>query len=398
MSGNRQETISTRQNIINAASRVMTRKGFEGSSLNGIAQEAGVTEPTIYLHFEGKVDLLFSAAEGHMLRYLLFLDEHQQGISGAHNKLRKLIWAHLRYSDINREFMSLVLFDCRNNSNFYQSNAYELVRKYSRILTSILDEGIREKVFRANMNVGLVRDIIFGLMDYEAVRYFVTKEKPDAVLDLEDIMQLLDQMLLRKYRTENHSADKRQRILQAAVQAFSEKGYAKTTIAEIARKADVADGTVYGYFKNKEDILLSISEAHFREHIEQLKQTFSSNNPKKKLWLFMYNYFQQYMDDPDFIVVFLTMIQFNRRFYQSRAYKSQYKYVIELEKLVQEIISNEEGAQNINIRVFRNMFLGAFTHMTLRWFIADHGQKFDKMREIKEVAMLLSDAISAGNP
>ena len=112
----------------------------------------------------------------------------------------------------------------------------------------------------------------------------------------------------------------------------------------------------------------------------------------------MYNYFQQYMDDPDFIVVFLTMIQFNRRFYQSRAYKSQYKYVIELEKLVQEIISNEEGAQNINIRVFRNMFLGAFTHMTLRWFIADHGQKFDKMREIKEVAMLLSDAISAGNP
>jgi TetR/AcrR family fatty acid metabolism transcriptional regulator len=235
-------------------------------------------------------------------------------------------------------------------------------------------------------------------MDYEAVRYFVTKEKPDAVLDLEDIMQLLDQMLLRKYRTKNHSADKRQRILQVAVQAFSEKGYARTTIAEIARKADVADGTVYGYFKNKEDILLSISEEHFRKNIEQLKQTFSSNNPKKKLWLFMYNYFQQYLDDPDFIVVFLTMVQFNRRFYQSRAYKSQYKYVIELEKLVQEIISNEEGAQNINIRVFRNMFLGAFTHMTLRWFIAGHGRNFDKMREIKEVAMLLSDAISAGKP
>jgi TetR/AcrR family fatty acid metabolism transcriptional regulator len=398
MSENKPDTISTRQNIINAASRVMTRKGFEGSSLNGIAQEAGVTEPTIYLHFEGKVDLLFSVAEGHMVRYLLFLDEHQQGISGAHNKLRKLIWAHLRYSDINREFMSMVLFDCRNNSNFYQSDAYKLVRKYSRILTSILDEGVREKVFRADMNVGLVRDIIFGLMDYEAVRYFVTKEKPDAVLDLEDIMKLLDQMLLRKYRTKNQSADKRQRILQVAVQAFSEKGYAKTTIAEIARKADVADGTVYGYFKNKEDILLSISEEHFREHIEQLKQTFSSNNPKKKLWLFMYNYFQQYLDDPDFIVVFLTMIQFNRRFYQSRAYKSQYKYVIELEKLVQEIISNEEDVQNINIRVFRNMFLGAFTHMTLRWFIADHSRNFDKMREIKEVAMLLSDAISAGKP
>ena len=398
MSGNKPATRLTRQNILSAASRMMTRKGFEGSRLNEIAQEAGITEPTIYLHFKGKVDLLFSVAERHMARYFLFLDEHQQGISGAHNKLRKLVWAHLRYSDINREFMSLVLFDCRNNRNFYQSGAYKLVRKYAGILSSILDEGVREKIFRADMNIGLVRDIIFGLMDYEAIRYFVTREKPDAVLDLEEIMQLLDQMLLRKYRTENQSADKRKRILQAAVRAFSEKGYAKATIAEIARRAGVAEGTVYEYFKNKEDILLSIPEEHFREHIEQLKQTFSSNNPKKKLWLFMQNYFQQYLDHPNFVVVFLTMIQFNRRFYQSRAYKSQYKYVIELEKLVQEIIGNEEGVQNINIRVFRNMFLGACTHMTLRWFLAGHDRNFDKMREIKEVATLLSDAVSAGKP
>jgi len=88
-------------------------------------------------------------------------------------------------------------------------------------------------------------------------------------------------MLLRKYRTENQSTDKRQCILQAAVQAFSEKGYAKATIAEIARKAGVAEGTVYEYFKNKEDVLLSIPEEYFREQMEQLKQTFSSNNPKK---------------------------------------------------------------------------------------------------------------------
>jgi len=200
-----------------------------------------------------------------------------------------------------------------------------------------------------------------------------------------------------RYRTENQPADKRQRILQAAVQAFSEKGYSKATIAEIAHKAGVADGTVYEYFENKEDVLLSIAEERFREHLEQLKQTFSGNNLPKKLWLFMQTHFQQYLDDPNFAVVFLTMIQFNRRFYQSRAYKSQYDYATELEKLIQEVI-NEGGVQNINIRVFRNMFLGAFSHMTLRWFVIDHGRNFDKMAEIKEVAMLLSDAISGGKP
>ncbi len=375
----------------------MNRKGFEDSRLNEIAQEAGVTEPTIYLHFKGKESLLFSIAEEHMARYLLFLDEHLQGISGAHNKLRKLVWAHLRYSDIKREFMRVVLFDCRNNRNFYQSGAYRLFRKYAGILSSILEEGIQEKVFRSDINIVLVRDIIFGAMDYEAIRYFITSEEPDAVLDQEDIMQLLDQMILLNYQTENQPADKRQRILQAAVLAFSKKGYADVTIAEIARKADVASGTIYEYFKNKEDVLLSISEEHFRKNLEQLKQTFNGNNPPQKLWLFMQDYFQQYLADPNFVVVFLTMIQYNRRFHESRAYKSQYKYVVELEKMIQKIL-HESNVHNINIRVFRNMFLGGFTHMALRWYLVGYNGDFDKMEEIKEVAGLLSDAVYAGNP
>jgi len=398
MCANKTSTLTTRQTILDAATTVMARNGFEGATLNEIAQEAGVTEPTIYLHFEGKENLLFSVAEEQMARYLQFLDEHLQGISGAHIKLSKLVWSHLWYSDTNREFMSVVLFDCRNNRNFYQSGAYKLVRKYAGILSAILDEGVREKVFRSDMNIPLVRDIIFGLMDYEAIRYFVTREKPDAVKDLIDIMRLLDQMLLREYRTEARPAGKRQRILQAAVQAFSEKGYSEVTIAEIASKANVANGTIYEYFKNKEDVLISISEEHFKEDLVQLKLAFNGKDISKKLLLFMQYYFQQYLNDRNYIIVFLTMVQFNRRFYQSRAYKSQYKYVVELEKLIQKILV-EGRAQDINIRVFRNMFLGAFTHMALRWFLVYSDRHFDKMEEIREVAGLLSDAVSPpGNP
>jgi len=120
------------------------------------------------------------------------------------------------------------------------------------------------------------------------------------------------------------------------------------------------------------------------------------NDPQQKLMLFIQNHFQHYLDDPNFLVVFLTMIQFNRRFYKSRAYKIQYKYVIELEKLVEKIIK-EGGIQNVNIRIFSNMFLGAFAHMTVRWFLVNHDRSFDKMREIKEVTLLLSQAISKNN-
>jgi TetR/AcrR family fatty acid metabolism transcriptional regulator len=391
MSAN-EATLTTRENIIRASTAVVAKRGFEGATLNEIAQEAGVTEPTIYLHFQGKEDLLFSVAEEQMKKYLLFLDEHLQGLSGAKNKLSKLIWSHLRYSDTNWDFMSVVLFDCRNNRNFYKSGAYALVRRYSGILSAILDEGIREGVFRPDMNLALVRDIIFGLMDYEAIRYFVTKEKPDATQDHADIMRLLERMLWREYRSQGEAAGKRERILRAAIEAFSEEGYTEATISKIASRADVANGTIYEYFENKEDLLLSISEEHFKVDLELLKQAFNGSNPRTKLTLFMQFYFQQYLNDLDYIVVFLTAIQFNRRFYRSRAYKSQYKYVVELEKMIQRILE-EGGVRDVNIRIFRNMFLGAFTHMALRWYLAQSDRHFEKLEEMKEVAALLSDAV-----
>ena len=52
--------------------------------------------------------------------------------------------------------------------------------------------------------------------------------------------------------------DKRAAILKAATSVFAEKGYFNSKVADIAKAAGVADGTVYLYFKNKDDVLLSI--------------------------------------------------------------------------------------------------------------------------------------------
>ena len=61
--------------------------------------------------------------------------------------------------------------------------------------------------------------------------------------------------------------DKRARILDAAVKVFAERGYFSSTVAEIARAAGVADGTIYLYFKSKDDLLLRL----FDEKMTQLR-------------------------------------------------------------------------------------------------------------------------------
>jgi TetR/AcrR family fatty acid metabolism transcriptional regulator len=65
---------------------------------------------------------------------------------------------------------------------------------------------------------------------------------------------------------------KRQRILDAAVVEIARHGYYGTTVSTVARRAGVADGTIYLYFKNKEDILISVFQRAMRRFIEEAQR------------------------------------------------------------------------------------------------------------------------------
>ncbi|NLY94413.1 MAG: TetR/AcrR family transcriptional regulator [Myxococcales bacterium] len=66
------------------------------------------------------------------------------------------------------------------------------------------------------------------------------------------------------------SRDKRERILAAAVKVFAKHGFYATRVSDIAKEAGVADGTIYLYFKNKDDVLISIFDDRIRRLIEVL--------------------------------------------------------------------------------------------------------------------------------
>jgi TetR/AcrR family fatty acid metabolism transcriptional regulator len=62
------------------------------------------------------------------------------------------------------------------------------------------------------------------------------------------------------------NSDKYQQILTAAIRVFAERGFSQSTISQIAQEAGVADGTIYLYFKNKDDILVQFYE-RMTEHV-----------------------------------------------------------------------------------------------------------------------------------
>ncbi len=61
-------------------------------------------------------------------------------------------------------------------------------------------------------------------------------------------------------------------IIDAAIEIFSEKGFHNTKIVEVAKKAEVADGTVYLYFKNKDDLLITAFQYLFKNRLGFIKE------------------------------------------------------------------------------------------------------------------------------
>ncbi len=90
------------------------------------------------------------------------------------------------------------------------------------------------------------------------------------------------------------SPDKHRKIIRAATKVFAKKGFFNARISDIAKEAKVADGTIYLYFNNKVDILLSVFEQEIGKLIDQVVQLLAKEeNPIQRLKIFITNHLEE---------------------------------------------------------------------------------------------------------
>src|SRR5690625_680699 len=88
--------------------------------------------------------------------------------------------------------------------------------------------------------------------------------------------------LLGGVKKMNKSRPKYGQIIEAALQVIAENGYHASQVSKIAKQADVADGTIYLYFKNKEDILISVFKEKIVSFIKYIDDKIKVVNTAKK--------------------------------------------------------------------------------------------------------------------
>ena len=173
--------------------------------------------------------------------------------------------------------------------------------------------------------------------------------------------------------------DKRQRILQAAVKVFARKGYHGARVSEIARKADVADGTIYLYFQNKEDILVSLFDEVMDEHLQQARQELAAvEGAPARLRAIARHHLRVLGANRDLAVVFQVELrqstQFMERFTAS--------WLQDYFGLVGDVI--EDGRKDGTLRpdlsrkLATKMFFGALDELVTSWVIG--GKDYDLSR------------------
>lgn len=184
---------------------------------------------------------------------------------------------------------------------------------------------------------------------------------------------------------------KRRLILKVATEVFAEKGFNESTISQIAKKARIAEGGIYVYFKNKEDLLFSIPEERMENFLSGLCEHLEGiNGALPKLRKIIWYHLRFYEENKDYLLILLQNIQQNPRFNSTRAYR----LIREFAKLVALTIEEgkEEGVirPDIDSRLLRDAILGAIEHITIR------GSILGRFPRITDAAGALYDFFVSG--
>jgi TetR/AcrR family fatty acid metabolism transcriptional regulator len=189
--------------------------------------------------------------------------------------------------------------------------------------------------------------------------------------------------------------DKRLRILDSAVRVFAREGFFKAKVSQIAEDAGLAPGTVYLYFKNKEDLLISV----FEERMEELVSTFRAavmehQDPKSRLECLVRMHLSIFQADPELAACFQVELRQSSRFMRRGVKGGLQQYL----GLIREILEfgRREGVfrKDVSAGLVTHLIFGALDEVVSTWVMS--GMKYNLVSLTGQLVDLLTNGIGPG--
>lgn len=181
----------------------------------------------------------------------------------------------------------------------------------------------------------------------------------------------------------SNPVDKRDAILRAATVVFAQNGYFNSKVSDIARAANIADGTVYLYFRSKEEILHSIFERTMADGIEQTRtQLAECKNAKEKLRTLARLHLRRLGADRELAIVFQVELRGSTKFMSAFSAAGFAEYLNLIRQIIEEGQRENVFRQNLSATVCAKILFGALDEMVTNWILSERGSELEPLADV----------------
>jgi len=167
------------------------------------------------------------------------------------------------------------------------------------------------------------------------------------------------------------SADKRELILRAAITQFARRGFFQAQVADVAREAGVAAGTVYLYFENKDDLLISIFEQTMRDAIDEARRALEGvADPVERLRRLARVHLGRLGQDRDLAVVFQVELRQSTKFMERFSSTLLQDYLQAIGEAIAEAQTAGLFRREVSPSLAAKMLYGALDEMATNWILS----------------------------
>jgi TetR/AcrR family fatty acid metabolism transcriptional regulator len=170
--------------------------------------------------------------------------------------------------------------------------------------------------------------------------------------------------------------DKPQQIIEAAVRVFARKGYYNSRVSDIAREAGIAAGTIYLYFKTKDDILVTLFRSKMAEFVDALRKAIANEpDAARKVRRLVWLHFSLLEKDPDLAEVLQVELRQGQKFFRGASGQEIGAYFALIGSVLEEGVGEGRFRAGVPVKVATKMLFGAMDQMATSWVLGKRGYR-----------------------
>src|SRR6058998_2569862 len=176
--------------------------------------------------------------------------------------------------------------------------------------------------------------------------------------------------------------DKPQQIIEAAIRVFARNGYYNSRVSDIAREAGIASGTIYLYFKTKDDILVTLFREKMADWVAHARREISGEpDALAKIRRLVALHFQVLETDPDLAEVVQVELRQGHKFFRGASAHEVSAYFDVIQSVLEEGVAAGRVRRDLALKIATKMLFGAMDQLATSWVLGKRAYRLTDAAE-----------------